>query len=34
MSTIATKDDLDRLKSDLTKDLTIRFGVMQSQQSE
>lgn len=28
MSTIATKDDLDRLKIDLTKDLTIRFGVM------
>lgn len=28
MSHLATKDDLDRLKSDLTKDLTIRFGVM------
>ncbi len=28
MSHLATKDDFDRLKSDLTKDLTIRFGVM------
>lgn len=28
MSHLATKDDLDRLKSGLTKDLTIRFGMM------
>ncbi len=28
MTQLATKDDLEALKKDLTKDMTIRFGLM------